>query len=85
MFSSSYFVTGSLLALPLFGPHVSRTRAVFARVDRFNLFGTVLTAVAVLQVSEEDRPALSSIVDQFKRILSERGTAEDALNEFFAN
>lgn len=85
VFSSSYFVTGSLLALPLFGPHVSRTRAVFARVDRFNLFGTVLTAVAVLQVSEEDRPALSSIVDQFKRILSERGTAEDALNEFFAN
>ena len=85
VFSSSYFITGSLLALPLFGPHVSRTRAVFARVDRFNLFGTVLTAVAVLQVSEEDRPALSSIVDQFKRILSERGTAEDVLNEFFAN
>ena len=81
---SSYFVTGPMLVLPLFGAHVRQTLAVFARVDGFNLFGTLLTTIAVLQVSEEDRPALSSITDQFKRILVERGTAEDMMNEFFA-
>lgn len=81
---SSYFVNGATLVLPVFGDGVGTTCAVFFRAHDFNLFGKLIETVAVLLVSEVDRSTVSSLTEQFKRILAEREGFEDKLMAYFS-
>lgn len=81
---SSYFVIGATLVLPVFGDGVDTTCATFFHANDFNLFGSFVKTVAVLLVCEADRPAVSSLTEQFKRILAERESSEDMLMAYFS-
>ena len=83
LFEASFFASGSTLVLPLFSSKVLSTCAVFFPVDNFNLIGALVKTVAVLLVSENDRSAVSSLTEQFKRILTERQVSQDALTAYF--
>lgn len=84
VFASSYFITGSTLVLPMLSDAVNETCAVFLRSVDFNLFGTLVKTVGVLAVSEADRPAVSSLTEQFKRLLAERKGPDNALTAYFS-
>lgn len=84
LFESSFFVSGSTLVLPMLSAGVRTTCAAFFHTDSFNLIGELVKTVAVLLVSEDDRSAVSSLTEQFKRVLSERQVSQDSLTAYFS-
>ena len=84
VFETSYFVSGGTLILPVFSPSVTGTCTVFFRADEFNMIGTLIKTIAVLLVSEADRPSVPSLTEQFKRVLAERAEPQDALTACFS-
>lgn len=84
VFETSYFVSGGTLILPVFSPSVTGTCTVFFRADEFNMIGTLIKTIAVLLVSEADRPSVPSLTEQFKRVLAERAEPQDALTAYFS-